>query len=82
MWIVRTRLVTAHIVYRRPDHEWLLQEYLWQEYDRLPDYPALRKFITFWRTTLDGPIRSVEIAEADVPREDLLRFAEFSGVLQ
>lgn len=82
MWIVRTRLVTAHIVYRRPDHKWLLQEYVWQEYDRLPDYPALRKFVTFWRDKLDGPIRSIEIAEADVPREDLLRFAEFAGVLQ
>ena len=23
-------LTTAHILYRRPDHPWLLQTYLWQ----------------------------------------------------
>ena len=24
-------LTTAHILYRRPDHRWLLQSYVWQE---------------------------------------------------
>ncbi len=82
-YIIRTRKVTAHIFYRRPDRQWLLQEYLWQEYDRLPDYPALRKFVTHWRETLvEGPIHSIEIADAEIGREDLLRFAEFSGLLQ
>lgn len=82
MFIIRTRLVTAHIVYRRPDHKWLLQDYVWQDYDKLPDYPALRKFVVFWREKLDGPIHSIEIADAEVNRDELLRFAEFSGVLQ
>jgi hypothetical protein len=25
-------LTTAHILYRRPDHRWLLQSYVWQDY--------------------------------------------------
>ena len=25
-------LTTAHILYRRPDHPWLLQSYVWQSY--------------------------------------------------
>ena len=29
-------LTTAHILYRRPDHPWLLQSYVWQEYDSPP----------------------------------------------
>lgn len=82
MFIIRTRLVTAHIIYRRPDHKWLLQDYVWQEYDRTPEYPALRKFVAFWRKSLDGPIHSIEIADAEVNRDELLRFAEFSGALQ
>jgi len=24
-------LTTAHILYRRPDHPWLLQTYIWQD---------------------------------------------------
>ncbi len=26
-------LTTANILYRRPDHPWLLQSYVWQNYD-------------------------------------------------
>jgi uncharacterized protein Usg len=29
-------LTTAHILYRRPDHRWLLQSYVWQNYDLFP----------------------------------------------
>ena len=79
-YIIRTRKVTAHIFYRRPDRQWLLQEYLWQEYDRLPDYPTLRKFLRAWPPA--GPIHSIEIADAEIGRGELLRYAEFSGLLQ
>jgi len=40
-------LTTAEIVYRRPDHHWLLQTYVWQDYDMFPDFPALKDFLTF-----------------------------------
>ena len=29
-------LTTANILYRRPDHPWLLQSYVWQNYDLNP----------------------------------------------
>ena len=32
-------LTTANILYRRPDHPWLLQSYVWQNYDLYPDFP-------------------------------------------
>ena len=32
-------LTTANILYRRPDHPWLLQSYVWQNYDLLPRFP-------------------------------------------
>jgi uncharacterized protein Usg len=31
-------LTTAEIVYRRPDHHWLLQTYVWRNYD-VPQQP-------------------------------------------
>ena len=35
-------LTTAEIVYRRPDRPWLLQTYVWQDYDMFPNFPALK----------------------------------------
>jgi uncharacterized protein Usg len=52
-------LTTAEIVYRRPDRHWLLQTYVWQNYDMFLDFPALKNFLTFWETALDGPLFAV-----------------------
>ena len=40
-------LTTAQILYRRPDHRWLLQSYLWQDYDLFPNFPELQRFLAF-----------------------------------
>jgi uncharacterized protein Usg len=58
------RLTTAKIYYHLPDHPALLQLYVWQDFDEAPDYPALRKFLDFWKGTLDGRLHSVQIAQA------------------
>jgi uncharacterized protein Usg len=57
-------LTTANILYRRPDHPWLLQSYVWQDYDLCPAFPALNKFLNFWLETLEGPLHSVTVAHA------------------
>ena len=38
-------LTTAHILYRRPDHRWLLQSNIWQNYDLFPEFPELHRFL-------------------------------------
>lgn len=55
-------LTTAHILYRRPDHPWLLQAYVWQQYDLCPKFPELQRFLDFWRAELEGPLHSVTVA--------------------
>ena len=57
-------LTTAQILYRRPDHPWLLQTYIWQEYDLCPDFPELKVFLTFWRKSLEGALHSVTVAHS------------------
>ena len=57
-------LTTANILYRRPDHPWLLQTYVWQDYDMFPNFPALKEFLTFWETTLEGPLFAVTVAHS------------------
>jgi uncharacterized protein Usg len=57
-------LTTAHILYRLPDFPRLLQAYVWQDYDLWPQFPALNRFLDFWRAELEGPLHSVTVAHS------------------
>ena len=57
-------LTTANILYRRPDHPWLLQSYVWQNYDLYPDFPELGSFLGFWQKSLEGVLYSVTVAHS------------------
>lgn len=66
-------LTTAHILYRRPDHPWLLQSYVWQNYDLCPKFPELERFLDFWRSKLDGALHSVTVAHSGLIKPAELR---------
>jgi uncharacterized protein Usg len=57
-------LTTAEIIYRRPDRYWLLQTYVWQDYDMFPNFPALQDFLAFWQEKLEGRLFSVTVAHS------------------
>ena len=57
-------LTTAQILYRRPDHRWLLQTFVWQNYDLFPRFPELQRFLAFWVEKLEGPLHSVMVAHS------------------
>lgn len=60
------RLATAEIIYHMPDHPHLLQTFVWQQYDLAPSYPALHRFLEFWRKNLDGALHSVRVASVEL----------------
>ncbi|MEL6372389.1 MAG: hypothetical protein AAFR04_00295 [Pseudomonadota bacterium] len=55
-------LTTAEILYRMPDHQALLQTFVWQDYDMHPRFPKLTSFLDFWRENLDGPLYRIRVA--------------------
>ena len=57
-------LTTAQILYRRPDHPWLLQTYVWQDYDLCPKFPELQRFLDFWQRSIEGALHSVTVAHS------------------
>jgi uncharacterized protein Usg len=73
-------LTTAEIIYRRPDHPWLLQTYVWQEYDLSPQFPELNRFLSFWQKSLEGILHSVRVAHCGLIKPAELRAV--NGVLQ
>jgi uncharacterized protein Usg len=61
-------LTTANILYRRPDHPWLLQSYVWQNYDLYPDFPELQRVLEFWQKSLERCLHSVTVAHSRLVR--------------
>jgi uncharacterized protein Usg len=72
-------LTTAEIVYRRPDGPWLLQTYVWQDYDLFPNFPALTDFLAFWEKSLEGPLFAVTVAHSKLVKPTELHSVD--GVL-
>ena len=70
------RLATAEILYRMPDHPDILQSYIWQALDIAPDYPELKKFLSFWERELDGKLHSVRVATDPIARRGRVRHAK------
>jgi uncharacterized protein Usg len=54
-------LTTADILYRLPDHPAILQQYVWQEYDKAPSFPELNRFLLFWQAKLEGLLYRVTV---------------------
>ena len=68
-------LTTAEILYRLPDHQELLQSYVWQDYDLAPRFPKLSDFLDFWDCNLEGPLFRVRVVH-----RKLISPTEFSFV--
>jgi uncharacterized protein Usg len=55
------RLTTAEILYHLPDHDGLLQTFIWQDYDLAPRFPVLHRFLRFWQRSIEGRLHSVRV---------------------
>ncbi len=75
------RLTTAEIVYRLPDHLHVLQTYIWQSLDLAPNFPELRKFLTFWEREIEGPLHSVKVANVELLSPARARHVDVSFAL-
>jgi len=69
------RLTTAEILYHMPDHPGVLQTFIWQKFDRAPNFPELSRFLAFWQREIEGPLHSVRVASSALIRPAELRYA-------
>lgn len=58
------RLTTVDLTYRMPDHPDLLQSFLWQCLDVPPSFPAVERFLAFWRHSIEARLHCVRIVYA------------------
>jgi uncharacterized protein Usg len=76
------RLTTAEIMYHLPDYPDLLQAFIWQDLDLVPEYPVLRKFLRFWDKEIEGPIHSVRVGSTGLITPGELAHADLSFTVQ
>jgi len=76
------RLTTAKILYHMPDFQQILQEFIWQDYDIAPKFPALHGFLDFWEREIEGKLHSVYVAKQEIITPGDYRFADWQGTLQ
>ena len=70
------RLTTAEILYHMPDHPELLQSFILQKLDKAPEFPVLRKFLTFWDREIEARIHSVRVAATGLISPVEMTYAE------
>ncbi len=70
------RLSTAEILYWMPDHPSVLQSFVWQQYDKPPEFPELHRFLGFWKDNIDATLHTVRVACADAIKSPSIRNAE------
>ncbi len=52
-------LVTLGVLYYRPDHRLLLNEFWWQTMDWVPGLPRVHLFLEHWERNIDAQIAEV-----------------------
>ena len=60
------RLTTAEILYHMPDHPGVLQAFIWQTLDIEPDFPVIRRFLDYWRESIEATLHSVRVANVPI----------------
>jgi uncharacterized protein Usg len=63
-YLIRNDLTTIKVIYFLPDYDHILQEFVFQQYDIVPEYPRLNKFISFWKDNIEARIHRIDYTSA------------------
>jgi uncharacterized protein Usg len=55
--------VSVNVIYYLPDHQNLLNEFIWTTLDLKPKYPRVKRFLDFWEAEIEGKIKQVIICD-------------------
>lgn len=61
VYIHKWTVASVQVVYYIPDYLNLVNEFVWQTEDQLPEYPRITRFLDYWDKNIDGPIKEVYI---------------------
>jgi len=59
--IKKWTVASVQVVYHIPDYIHILNEFVWQTEDQMPEYPRITQFLDYWDKNIDGPIKEAYI---------------------
>jgi len=65
--IKRKELLLMEIIYFRLDFPNLVQSYVWQTEDVIPEIPRIHKFLNYWYENIGATIKEINISGTDKP---------------
>ena len=75
-------LVTVNVMYFRPDYTSILNEFIWQTEDIVPELCRVHKFLNFWKDNIGAVIHRIEVAIPDKFGRPTWRGVDWMGKLQ
>lgn len=66
--IKKWTVASVQVVYYIPDYLHLVNEFVWQTEDQIPDYPRIETFLEYWDKNIDGPIKEVYIYDHGISK--------------
>lgn len=61
----RQAIATLQVLYYMPTYTNLLQEFVWQTEDIVPELPRVHKFLLFWKENIHATIHTVTVSHLD-----------------
>ena len=62
MIVLKNKVVTLDLFYYMPDHNSLIQEFIWQTMDITPELPRIHRFLSYWREHIEATIAEINIS--------------------
>lgn len=62
--------VSIQIYYYIPDHKYLINEFVWQTLDVVPELPRIHKFLNYWQENIDAVIKEILISHSFTTKWD------------
>ena len=63
--LYKKSVVTVDVFYFLPDYTNILQEFIWQTEDVVPQYPRVHEFLNYWKDNINAVISEVIFVNAD-----------------
>ena len=60
--VTKKHLVLVNVNYFMPDYNSIVQEFIWQTEDYIPQLPRTHKFLIYWKDNIDAVINEVSVS--------------------
>lgn len=70
MIIKRKEIVIVNVLYYRCDYKNLLQSFVWETEDVVPEIPRVHMFLNYWKNNIEAIIKEVIVSSSTTQNKE------------